>query len=111
MNTAVRILTNRGIALWELPIAFTREQLMVLGLSLSVLLSGLGLVYQKDVNRRLTNQVETMQMQNVQLHNRWTQLLLQKSSLANQSRVATLAHQNFDMQMPASSAVVIVDEK
>ncbi|OGT30539.1 MAG: cell division protein FtsL [Gammaproteobacteria bacterium RIFCSPHIGHO2_12_FULL_35_23] len=111
MNTAVRALTSRSIALWELPFVITREYMMVFSLSFLVLLSAFGLIYLKDVNRRLNNQFEVMQTQNVQLHNEWTQLLLHKTALANQERVAQLAHQELNMSMPASGAVVMIDAK
>lgn len=109
MNTAVRALASRGLTTWTLPIELSRVHFFIFGLAMTVLISAFALVYVKDMNRRLINQMQTTQMNNVQLHNQWTQLLLTKSTLANQARVAVLAKQDFQMQMPAAGSVVMVD--
>lgn len=106
MNTAVRAIASRG--LWVVPISLNKVHLFIFVLIIGSLLSAFGLVYVKDMNRRLTNHWQVVQSQNVQLHNQWTQLLLQKSKLANQLHVAQMAKRSYQMSVPAPRSVVIV---
>ena len=111
MNTAVRAITSRSLTWWALPLTITRQHIVAFGLALMVLLSAFSVVYVKDMNRRLMSQLQSAQMNNVQQHNQWTQLVLQKSTLANQAHVAQLAHKEFHMTVPAPGSVVIVNAK
>lgn len=106
MNTAVRAIASRG--LWVVPISLNRTHLFVFLLIIASLLSAFGLVYVKDMNRRLTSHWQQVQSQNVELHNQWTQLLLKKSQLANQLHVAKMAKNTYQMNVPAPRSVVIV---
>lgn len=108
MNTAVRTLSTSsqsfGIhiswyALWH-------HHKWTLMLSLAVLLSAFLTIYITDTNRQLTNQLQNAQEENVSLHNGWTQLLLQKSRLADQAHIAQIAHEKLGMIIPKSRDVV-----
>ena len=110
MNTAVKTLTARGLSVRTLSLSINRQQVVLFLLFTLVLLSAFALVYVKDLNRRLTSQLESVQTENVQLHNDWTQLLLNKSNLANQSRVSQLAHKDFHMSIPAPKSVVMIHQ-
>ncbi len=106
MNTAVRAIASRG--LWVVPITLNRIHFVIFGLIMASLLSAFALVYVKDMNRRLTSQWQAVQTKNVELHNQWAQLLLKKSQLANQSHVAQVAKQDFQMSIPAPRSVVMI---
>jgi cell division protein FtsL len=109
MNAAVKALSYRATTLnLAFPIIVTRKYVFLLSLALVVLCSAFGLVYQKDVNRRLMTQLGTLQNVNTELHNRWTQSLLQKMKLADQSRIIAIAKTKMDMDLPAPKSVKMV---
>ena len=109
MNTAVRAITSRSLSLWVLPVTLKKTHFFIFSLMMACLLSAFSLVYVKDMNRRLTSQVENVQSQSVQLHNQWTQLLLQKSNLAGQAQVAQEAKKDFHMFVPSPTKVVMLN--
>lgn len=108
MNAAVRAFTHRTISLWTIPVHLSKQQIRVLILAMLVLFSAFGLIYLKDMNRRLMIQYETLQSDQDELHNQWTKLLLEKSAMASQSNVATIANQKLQMAMPAADKVVMI---
>ena len=109
MNAAVKALAYRGISFdWHFPAIVMKKYILLLSLALVVLCSAFGLVYQKDVNRRLMSQLGTLQSANTELHNEWTQNLLQKMKLANQSRIISIAKDKMGMDLPAPKSVLMV---
>lgn len=108
MNAAVKALTNRTMSLWSISIQLSRQQIRVLILAILVLFSAFGLIYLKDMNRRLMIQYEMMQSDQEELHNQWTKLLLEKSALASQYNIAQTANQKLQMTMPAADKVVMI---
>jgi cell division protein FtsL len=110
MNTAVKSLTTRTLSWWSFSFRITKSQMTIMILSFAVIMSAFSLVYMKDFNRRLTSQYETLQDSNVQLHNSWSQLMIQKSKLAGQRRVADLARQDLNMKVPAPKSVVMIHQ-
>lgn len=76
-----------------------RENIAVAILLIVLLLSAFGTIYIKDMNRRLMGTLQEKQAASVQLHNQYSQLLLEKSTWDNQARVQRLATQQ-GMVMP-----------
>jgi cell division protein FtsL len=108
MNAAVKVLSpgstlGRSSAVsWKLP------ELKVLVLVFFVLVSALGLVYIKDLNRRLFISLQQMQTQAEQLQADNNKLLLEQSAWATQARVQQVAKQQLDMQIPSSTDVIMI---
>lgn len=113
MNTAVktwsyRAATYKSALTWTLPVVAKKRYVFVFSLAIVVLCSAFALVYVKDMNRRLISQLDALQVNNTQLHNQWTQYLLQKMQLSNQSRVVQLAKNNLNMDIPAPKSIIMV---
>lgn len=111
MNTAVKTLSYRASLPLVFPIIATKKYCLVLSLAVIVLMSAFGLVYLKDVNRRLISQLDTLQANQAELRNHWTQFLLEKMQLANQTRIIHLARDNLNMDMPVPKSVVMIHQE
>lgn len=108
MNTAVKTLGYRSPVSLNFSLLITKQYCFVLTLAMVVLLSAFGLIYMKDTNRQMISQLNALQANNTELHNQWTQSLLIKMQLANQSRVIHLARDNLNMEMPVPKSVVMI---
>ncbi len=75
---------------------------------LCVLLSAVGVVYMKDLNRRLFIQSQGLQQAKQQYNIEWGKLLLEESAWSTQARVQHLATQNLNMVMPPRQSIVLV---
>lgn len=77
-------------------------------LSLTVVLSALGVVYSKHQTRRLFVDVQRLETERDRMNVDWGRLQLEQSTLATQARVETLAHGKLAMNIPPQNSVVIV---
>jgi cell division protein FtsL len=77
-------------------------------LLLSLFLSAVGVVYVKDLNRRLFVQYQGLQLQSQSEQVGWSKLLLEQSTLARQSRIQRIASSALGMEMPTPKQVVLV---
>lgn len=111
MNTAVKTLGYRATLTWSFPIVATKRYFLLLSLAIIVLISAFALVYLKDVNRRMISQLDSLQADQAQLRNQWTQFLLEKMQLSNQTRIIHLARDNLDMDMPVPKSVVMIHQE
>jgi cell division protein FtsL len=87
---------------------FEKRETSVIVLSFLVLMSALGVVYTKYLNRNLHIQLEQLQEKRDQLHVEWTQLLLEQGMLASDVRVEKIAREKLGMIVPASKDIVVV---
>ncbi len=85
-----------------------KKQMILIFLMLAILFSAFSMIYVKDINRRLMGHLQTLQMTRDDFHNRWSQLLLEESSLDNQARIQILARKNLDMMVPRSSDMIVM---
>jgi cell division protein FtsL len=69
--------------------------------------SAVGVVYVKDLNRRLFIQYQGLQQQKQQYDVVWGKLLLEQSTWSTQSRVQSIARKN-GMVMPTRAGVLLV---
>lgn len=76
-------------------------------LFLCVFATAVGVVYMKDLNRRLFIEYQGLQQQEQQYNIDWGKLLLEQSTWSTQSRVQSIARQN-GMVMPSSQVNTIV---
>lgn len=89
-------------------IAMSNAVLIVLLLLMSVWFSAFGVVYVKDINRQLVNDLQNLHQAQDALQVEWGQLLLEQGTLSTQARVQRIAHNRFDMVIPRPKAVEIV---
>lgn len=73
-----------------------------------LLISALGLVYVKDLNRRLFITQHKLQAQIEQLQSESNKLLLEQGAWTAQARVQKIAQQQLHMQIPLSADVVVI---
>lgn len=109
MNAAAKVIAQDalvGINLWNG--LLTQQAMRLLILVLFVLISAFGVVYTKDVQRRLMSDWQGQQMVQEQLKVKHTKLLLEQATWAAPSRVQMIASHDLRMVLPRVSEVVIV---
>lgn len=74
----------------------------------SILSTGVGIAYSTHQSRLLENELQLLRKEKDALRNQWTQLLLEQSVWATDSRVDTLARQELNMVAPENSKIVVI---
>jgi len=74
-----------------------------------VFASAVGVVYMKDLNRRLFIQYQGLQQDEQQSDIEWGKLLLEQSAWSTQTRVQSVATDNLGMVMPSRQNITLVD--
>lgn len=77
-------------------------------LSFLLLISALGVVYTKYLNRHLHIQLESLQHERDHLHVEWTQLLLEQGTLASDLRVEKIAREKLGMFVPSNKDIMVI---
>ncbi|MCL5261372.1 MAG: cell division protein FtsL [Gammaproteobacteria bacterium] len=108
MNVAVRVATQGNFAARRETFIFKLPEIKVLAIVLCVLLSALGLVYIKDLNRRMFINFQQLQTQTEYLQSDSSKLLLEESAWSAQARVQQVAEQQLNMQLPPSADIVTI---
>ena len=112
MNTATRMITPRTLGIrFSLSFLSYWQQFVTIGLVVMLVLSAFGLVYAKDLNRRLSIQYQQAQAQRHQYQVAHGKLLLEKSTVSRQSRVQMIAENDLGMVMPSSQNSVLLKVK
>lgn len=73
-----------------------------------LLISAFGVIYLKDLHRRLFIQYEHLQQQKQQQQIEWSKLLLEQSTLATQVRIQQIAQKQIGMVIPSSGNIMMV---
>lgn len=87
---------------------FDLPELKMLAMGLLLLISALGVVYVKDLNRRLFITHHKLQIEGEQLQSYSNKLLLEQSAWGAQARVQMVAQKQLQMQVPPSTSVMMV---
>ena len=112
MNTAIRAITAEGIRAGKKGIfRITFRGLGVTILVFGLLFSALGVIYMKDLNRRLFIQYQALQAQKAQSLIQWGKLLLEQSTWSTQSRIQRIAQKQLGMIVPSAKDIVLVENK
>ena len=112
MNGVVGVLRNETFRVKTLSLAELIDQYIVTScFVIMVLLSALGLIYIKNVNRGLTSSVQMLNIDINNSHIKWSQLLLEKSALESRSRIKAIAKKQFDMVSPVSRKIVYINHE
>ena len=87
---------------------FSRGNLLVAGLLLLVVLSGLSVSYVSFQNRRLLGNIQQAQENRNRAQVEWGKLLLEHSTLTTPAYVEQMARENLDMEVPESGRIELV---
>ena len=108
MNAIVKAVVSDNALMRRVALTFRLPELKILVLVFLLLLSALGVVYVKDLNRRLFITQHKLQVQNEQLQAESNKLLLEQSAWAAQARIQRVAQQQLQMQIPSSANFVVI---
>jgi len=109
MNTATRVYDRGFVRRSDASIQISARQWGVIALVFGLLLSAFGVVYAKDLNRRLFIQYQGLQQAQQQYQVSWSKLLLEQGALSTQSRIQVIAQRELHMVTPFSRDVVLVE--
>lgn len=109
MNTATRVFSSSAVRIPALP-RVERYQWSwgVKVMIVLLIISAFGVVYLKDLNRRMFIQYQDMARMNNQAQIEWGKLLLEKSTWAAQASVQQQAVNRLHMVTPTSNQVVLL---
>lgn len=111
MNAAARLLKQNTLSKTQVfSVLLSKVQFSVLMLIFAVLISALSMVYVTNITRGLNAGLQQSLSEGRRLHLQTNQLLLERGSLLTQARIQQVAVAQFDMVVPNSQSVVIVNE-
>ncbi len=73
-----------------------------------IALSALGVSYSVHEARRLTDESQKLQQQQIRLESQWSQLLLEHSTWGSYARVERLAREKLGMKLPKTDERVLI---
>lgn len=111
MNVAVKALNRAEVISQDEPLVIVgSKQLMILLMGLLILISAFSVVFVRDMNRQMVSQLQILENTQNNLHNEWSQLLLEEGTWASQARVGELATQELNMVVPKTKSTIILEE-
>lgn len=108
MNAVARTALVDNTFIRGVPFSFDLSELRVMVLIFLLLVSALGVVYVKDLNRRLFITYHELQVETEKLQADNNKLLLEQSSWGAQARIQIVAQNQLQMQIPPSTDVVMI---
>jgi cell division protein FtsL len=87
------------------------QNLLMLVLVTSVLLSGMAVVYAKYESRKLFSEMEKLRLQRDDMVVDWGRLQIELATWSENSRIQEKAIEKLGMQMPAMSNVVVIKDQ
>lgn len=108
MNAVVKAVISENTLMRRIALNFQLPELNILVIVFLLLISALGVVYVKDLNRRLFIIQHRLQVQSEQLQAESNKLLLEQSAWAAQARIQRVAQQQLHMQIPSSANVKVI---
>lgn len=108
MNTATRVYGRSFVARKAESFRFSLKQLGISALVLGLLVSAFGVVYAKDLNRRIFIEYQQVQQQAQKYQVEWNKLLLEQGAWTTQSRIQQMAQTELNMFVPSAKDIVFV---
>ncbi|MBU4270215.1 cell division protein FtsL [Candidatus Dependentiae bacterium] len=108
MNAVARVALAENTFTKGVSLSFSLSELRMLFLMILCLVSALGVIYVKDLNRRLSINNQKVRVETEYLQSESNKLLLEHSAWGAQSRVQQVAQHQLAMQIPLSSEVVMI---
>lgn len=109
MNTVTRAIAEQSFNERMSFIRVNAAHVWLFLLCAALFLSAFGIVYVKDMNRRLYITEQAIEHQNAIATERWSKLLLERSALTTQPRVEKIASKRFGMVLPGNKNIVLVN--
>jgi cell division protein FtsL len=117
MNATVKNISHRHLLSWKLSFPLlkfseaTRKQYWIMiGLIGVVFLSAFSVICVADINRRAVETEQALLNQTEQLHNQWSELLSQESTINSQGMITRLAQDKLNMQMPNAKNITVIQQ-
>ncbi|PMB54344.1 cell division protein FtsL [Coxiella endosymbiont of Rhipicephalus microplus] len=109
MNTATRVIIVESLRRRHRTFQVTKGRILVVSLVIALLSSAFGIVYVKDLNRRLFIQYQILQREKAEELIQWGKFLLEQSTWSTQSRIQQVAQKQLGMQIPTVKEVVLIN--
>ncbi len=81
---------------------------LMLILLMAIVSSALAVSYVSQSNRHLFNELELLRKESISLHSRWSRLLLERSTLASNVRIESIAKKDLGLRLSSPADTVIV---
>ena len=88
----------------------TKQRILIVLLVTALLCSAFGVIYIKDLNRRLFIQCQILQLERARKLILWKKLLLEQSIWSTQSRIQQVAQQQLGMHIPTTKEVILINK-
>ncbi|QTS83749.1 cell division protein FtsL [Coxiella endosymbiont of Amblyomma nuttalli] len=110
MNAVTRVIVKQNIETRNRIFYVTRCRILIISLVVDLLCSAFGVIYFKDLNRRLFIRYETLQHEKMEELIEWGRLLLEQSTWSTQSRIQQIAQQKLGMEVPGAKEIILINE-
>lgn len=87
------------------------RSLVLGGLSLMVVASGIGVVYVKYLSRKHFVELQALRAERDRIDIQWGRLQLEEAALTSHARMESQAHKLLSMRLPAPETVVVLREQ
>lgn len=112
MNAVARVVvTDNSFVVRGFSFNLGLPEFKVFILVVLLLISALGVVYVKDLNRLLFIKHHTLQVESEKLQSANIKLLLEQGAWGAQARVQMVAREQLEMQIPPSTDVMMIKSK
>ena len=111
MHAAARVYGKKDVVVGDNTARFSLRSLSVGILALGLLMSAFGVIYAKDLNRRLFIQYHRLQQQQQHDQVEWSKLLLERGAWSTQTRIQKLAQQQLNMFVPSARKIIFIKDQ
>lgn len=108
MLSSQALKANARILRGPLEAIFSIPALIICFLMICLLLSAMGVVVSKHMDRSLHIRLQQLQKNRDDLHVEWSRLLLEQGTLGSDPRVEQIAREQLGMKMPAANQIQVM---
>jgi cell division protein FtsL len=110
MNAAAKALAdNFVLGKYHQSHSFSKESLLCAFLFILSFLSAVMVIYFKDNNRHMINELQSLQREETRLQVEWGQLLLEEGSLKTHARIQQMASTELKMFSPTHQHTTLIE--
>ncbi|WP_304985923.1 cell division protein FtsL [Coxiella-like endosymbiont] len=110
MNTTTRVIIAESLRRRRSrTFQITKRGILIVSLVIALLCSAFGVIYVKDLNRRLFIQYQILRREKAEELIQWGKLLLEQSTWSTQSRIQKVGQKQLGMQIPTAKEMVLVN--
>ena len=107
----IRVIPTQNASTRNRTLQVSKQRMIIVMLIITLFFSAFGLVYFKDLYRRLFIQYQILQRGQTDELMRWEKLLLEQTTWSAQSRIQRVAEQQLGMKLPSAREIVLVNTK